>query len=156
MAHRLRPVEIDFVETAPVRLVFAREIAAAPETVFRSLAEDVSGWSEWFPGVASVRPAEGGREVRLRGGGRFEESVIVAKAPEVYAYRIDVTNMPGARAWVEEWRLAPAGTGTRVQMTFALDGTAPFRLLWPLARPGVGRAFHGAVTKLDRRLAVAG
>ncbi|MGW3203931.1 SRPBCC family protein [Streptomyces sp. NPDC001135] len=152
MAHRLRPVGTDFVETAPVRLVFAREIAADPEKVFRSLAEDPAGWSEWFPGVASVRPAGAGRQVRLRGGGRFEESVVAAKAPELYAYRVDVTNMPGARAWVEEWRLVPAGTGTRVRMTFALDGTAAFRLLWTLARPGVGRAFRGAVAKLERRL----
>ncbi|MFF7353826.1 MULTISPECIES: SRPBCC family protein [Streptomyces] len=152
MAHRLRPVGVDFVETAPVRLVFAREIAAAPERVFRSLAEDLAGWSEWFPGVSSVRPAGSGREVRLRGGGRFEESVIVAAAPDLYAYRVDVTNLPGARAWIEEWRLVPAGTGTRVQMTFALDGTAVFRLLWTLARPGVGRAFRDAVARLDRRL----
>lgn len=156
MAHRLRPVGIGFTETAPVRLVFAREIAAAPDTVFRALAEDVSGWPRWFPAVASARPTEGGREVRLRGGARFEESVLVAKAPEVYAYRVDVTNVPGARAWVEEWRLVPAGGGTRVRMAFALDGTAPFRSLWALARPGVGRAFRDAMARLDRRLAAAG
>ncbi|MEU1406013.1 SRPBCC family protein [Streptomyces sp. NPDC005728] len=151
MAHRLRPVEIDFVETAPVRLVFIRDIAAAPDAVFRALAEDVSGWPEWFSAVSSVRPTEGGREVRLRGGTRFEESVLVAKAPELYAYRVDVTNTPGARAWIEEWRLTPAGTGSRIRMTFALDGTAAFRLVCRLARPGVGRAFRQAVARLDRR-----
>ncbi|MDX2590874.1 MULTISPECIES: SRPBCC family protein [Streptomyces] len=153
MAHRLRPEGLDFVGTAPARLVFTREIAAAPEAVFRALAEDVPGWPEWFSAVSSARPTEGGREVRLRGGTRFLESVLVAKAPEVYAYRVDVTNTPGARAWIEEWRLAPAGTGTRVRMTFALDGTAAFRLVCRLVRPGVGRAFRDAVTALDRRLA---
>lgn len=153
MAHRLRPEGPDFVGTAPVRLVFTREIAAAPEAVFRALAQDVAGWPEWFSAVSSARPTEGGREVRLRGGTRFQESVLVARAPEVYAYRVDVTNTPGARAWIEEWRLAPAGTGTRVRMTFALDGTAAFRLVCRLVRPGVGRAFRDAVTALDRRLA---
>ncbi|MFF4839510.1 SRPBCC family protein [Streptomyces collinus] len=153
MAHRLRPEGLDFVGTAPARLVFTREIAATPEAVFRALAEDVPGWPEWFSAVSSARPTEGGREVRLRGGTRFLESVLVAKAPEVYAYRVDVTNTPGARAWIEEWRLAPAGTGTRVRMTFALDGTAAFRLVCRLVRPGVGRAFRDAVTALDRRLA---
>ena len=126
MAHRLRPVEVDFVETAPVRFMFARDVTAAPDAVFRALAEDVSI--------------------------RFEESVLVAKAPEVYTYRVDVTDTPGARAWIEEWRLAPAGTGTRVRMTFALDGTAAFRLVCRLARPRVGRAVRDAVTALDRRL----
>ncbi|MER6470785.1 SRPBCC family protein [Streptomyces collinus] len=153
MAHRLRPEGLDFVGTAPVRHVFTREIAAAPEAVFHALAEDVPGWPAWFSAVSSARPTASGREVRLRGGTRFLESVLVAKAPEVYAYRVDVTNTPGARAWIEEWRLAPAGTGTRVRMTFALDGTAAFRLVCRLVRPGVGRAFRDAVKALDRRLA---
>ncbi|MFF8864133.1 SRPBCC family protein [Streptomyces sp. NPDC015139] len=152
MAQRLRPVGPEFVETAPVRLVFTRDMAAAPGAVHRALAEDLAGWPEWFSAVSSVRPTEGGREVRLRGGTRFEETILAAKAPELYAYRVDVTNTPGAHAWVEEWRLAPAGTGTRVRMTFALDGTAAFRLVCRLIRPGVGHAFRTAVTALDRRL----
>lgn len=155
MAHRLRPVGVDFVETAPVRLVFAREITAPPEAVFHALAENVAGWSEWFSAVTSARPTEDGtgREVRLLGGTRFEESVLVAKSPETYAYRVDATNAPGARALVEEWRLTPDATGgTRVQWTFAADGNAVFRGVVRLARPGLGRAFKGAVAALDRRL----
>ncbi|MFJ3809144.1 SRPBCC family protein [Streptomyces sp. NPDC090073] len=152
MAQRLRPVGPEFVETAPVRLVFTRDMAAAPGAVFQALAEDLEGWPAWFSAVSSARPTEGGREVRLRGGTRFEETILAAKAPELYAYRVDVTNTPGARAWVEEWRLTSAGTGTRVRMTFALDGTAAFRLVCRLIRPGVGRAFRTAVTALDRRL----
>lgn len=154
MAHRLRPVGIDFVETAPVRLVFAREVAASPEAVFRALAEDVAGWSEWFSAVALARPTGdgAGREIRLRGGTRFDETVLVAKSPETYAYRVDVTNAPGIRALVEEWRLTPAGGGTRVQWTFAADGAVAFRVVLRLARPGLGRAFRDAVTALDRRL----
>ncbi|MER6531354.1 SRPBCC family protein [Streptomyces sp. NPDC001508] len=152
MAHPLRPVGIDFVATAPVRLVFTREMAAAPDVVFRALAEDVSGWPQWFSAVTAARATGGGREIRLRGGTRFQESVMAARAPQVYAYRVDVTNTPGARAWIEEWRLAPAGTGTLVRMTFALDGTGLFRTAARLARPGVGRAFRDAVTALDHRL----
>ncbi|MEJ1199894.1 MULTISPECIES: SRPBCC family protein [unclassified Streptomyces] len=154
MARRLRPVGLDFVETAPVRLVFAREISAAPDVVFRALAEDVPGWTAWFSAVTFARPigAGAGREIRLKGGTRFVETVLAAEPPEVYAYRVDVTNAPGARAMVEEWRLAPAGTGTRVRWTFAADGTAPFRFVLNRARPGLGRAFRDAVTSLDRRL----
>jgi uncharacterized protein YndB with AHSA1/START domain len=155
MARRLRPVGIEFVETAPVRLVFAREISAPVEAVFHALAEDVPGWTEWFAAVTLARPlADGaGREIRLKGGTRFQETILAAEEPEVYAYRVDVTNAPGARALAEEWRLAPAGTGTRVRWTFAADGTVPFRLVLPLARAGLGRAFRDAVTSLDRRLA---
>lgn len=71
----------------------------------------------------------------------------------MYAYRVDATNAPGARALVEEWRLTPAGKGTRVQWTFATDGAVPFRLALRLGRAGLGRAFRDAVMALDRRLA---
>lgn len=154
MVQQLRPVGLEFVETAPVRLVFARDVSASPEAVFRTLAEDVPGWSEWFRAVAVARPTDGGagREVRLKGGTRFQETVLAAKEAEVYAYRADATNAPGLRALVEEWRLTPAGTGTRVQWTFAADGTAPLRIVLKLARAGLGRAFRDAVTALDRRL----
>ncbi|MFF4353460.1 SRPBCC family protein [Streptomyces sp. NPDC001530] len=155
MARRLRPVGPEFVETAPLRLVFAREVAASPEAVFHALAEDVPGWSEWFSAVTLARPTQdgAGREVRLLGGTRFEETVLASRAPELYAYRVDVTNAPGARALVEEWRLTPDGTGTRVQWTFAADGTALFRGTLKVGRAGMGRAFRHAVSALDRRLA---
>ncbi|MFJ9535712.1 SRPBCC family protein [Streptomyces sp. NPDC101225] len=155
MARRLRPVGLDFVETAPVRLVFAREIEAAPEAVFRALADDVPGWAEWFAAVTLARPLDGGarREVRLKGGTRFEETVLAAKEAELYAYRVDVTNAPGMRALAEEWRLAPAGTGTRVRWTFAADGSAPMRLVLRAARAGLGRSFRDATAALDRRIA---
>ncbi|MEV0634618.1 SRPBCC family protein [Streptomyces sp. NPDC050619] len=155
MARQLRPVGIDFVGSAPVRLVFAREISAAPEAVFHALAEDVPGWSEWFAAVTLARPIDDGarREVRLKGGTRFLETVLAAKEAEVYAYRADVTNAPGLRALVEEWRLTPAGTGTRVQWTFAADGTPPFRLVLKSARAGLGHAFRDAAGALERRLA---
>ncbi|MFE1046115.1 SRPBCC family protein [Streptomyces olivaceus] len=157
MARRLRPVGLDFVETAPVRLVFARELAAAPDAVFRALAEDVPGWTAWFSAVTSARPiGDGaGREIRLRGGTRFVETVLAAERPEVYAYRVDATNAPGARALLEEWRLTPTATGTRLRWTLAADGTAPFRFVLDRARPGFGRTFRTSVTSLDRRLAHA-
>lgn len=154
MAHRLRPVGTGFVASAPVRPVFERDLSAAPDPVFRALAEDVPGWTAWFGAVTLARPTDGGagREIRLRGGLRFRETVLVAEPAEVYAYRVDVTNAPGARALVEEWRLAPSGTGTRVRWTFAADGTAPFRAALKAARPGLARAFRDAMTALDRRL----
>ncbi|WAZ19691.1 SRPBCC family protein [Streptomyces cinnabarinus] len=156
MLRRLRHEGLDFVETAPVRLVFTRELSAPPDAVFHALAEDVPGWTRWFAAVTRAEPVEEpwpGRRIHLRGGVRFEESVLVAERPEVYAYRVDATNAPGPRALVEEWRLAPAGTGTRVRWTFAADGPAPFRMLLRAARPGLGRSFRDAVTSLDRLLA---
>ncbi|MFR9792856.1 hypothetical protein ACL07V_30035 [Streptomyces sp. MB22_4] len=73
MAQRLRPVGPDFLERAPVRLVFGRDIAASPDKVFQALAEDVADMPRWFAAVASARAGRGGREIRLHGGIRFEE-----------------------------------------------------------------------------------
>ncbi|MFE4335444.1 SRPBCC family protein [Streptomyces sp. NPDC056831] len=155
MKRRLRSVDLDFIESAPVRLVFAAEVSAPPEVVYRALADDVAGWPSWFTSVTAARPTEAGagREVRLRGGTVLRETIIATAPGERYVYRVDESNAPGPRALLEEWRLTPAGTGTQVQWTFAADGSAPFRFALRLGRSGMGRAFRNAVRNLDRRLA---
>ncbi|MEU9623974.1 MULTISPECIES: SRPBCC family protein [unclassified Streptomyces] len=158
MARRLRSVDLDFIESAPLRLVFAAEVSAPPEVVYRALADDVAGWPSWFTSVTAARPTEdgAGREVRLRGGTVLRESILAAKPCERYTYRVDESSTPGPKALLEEWRLTPAGAGTRVQWTFAADGSATFRFALRLGRPGMGRAFRDAVRNLDRRLAGSG
>ncbi|MEJ8645619.1 SRPBCC family protein [Streptomyces sp. MS1.HAVA.3] len=154
MARRLRPVGLDFIDDAPVRLVFATETTAPPEAVYQALAEEVEGWPRWFRAVTLARPTHGGagREVRLMGGVRFQETIMAADPEQRYAYRVDTTNAPGVRALLEEWRLTPAGSGTHVRWTFAADGSAPFRLGLTAARPGLGHSFRTAVRTLDGRL----
>ncbi|MER5728780.1 SRPBCC family protein [Streptomyces sp. NPDC002138] len=157
MARRLRPVGLDFIETAPVRLVYTAEASASPESVYRALAEEVTGWPSWFRAVSLARPTLGGagREIKLVGGVRFQETIMAADAERRYAYRVDQTNAPGVRALLEEWLLSPSGSGTRVQWTFAADGSTPFRLGLTAARPGLGHSFRTAVRTLDARLAAA-
>ncbi|MDJ0381205.1 SRPBCC family protein [Streptomyces sp. G-G2] len=158
MARRLRPVGLDFTETAPVRMVFTAEAKASPESVYRALAEDVTGWPSWFRAVSLARPTHGGagREIKLLGGVRFQETIMAADAEHRYAYRVDETNAPGVRALLEEWLLTASGAGTRVRWTFAADGSAPFRLGLTAARPGLGHSFRTAVRTLDSRLSRAG
>lgn len=155
MARRLRPVELDFVESAPLRLVFSAEVTASPRAVYRALAEDVASWPCWFTAVTAARPADGGasREVRLKGGTFFAEKIMATEPGARYAYRVEETNAPGLRALLEEWRMTPTTTGTRVQWTFAADGPAPLRIALRLGRAGLGSSFRGAVRNLDRRLA---
>ncbi|MFG2227331.1 SRPBCC family protein [Streptomyces sp. NPDC048644] len=155
MTHQLRPVDLDFAESAPLRLVFTAEVAAPPDAVYTVLADDVEGWSGWFTGVARSAPTDGGRgrDIRLTGGTRFAETVLAAEPDARYAYRVDRTNAPGLRALLEDWRLTPAGRGTRVRWLFAADGPAPLRFALLLARPGLGRAFRTSARALDRRSA---
>ncbi|MEW2414386.1 SRPBCC family protein [Streptomyces sp. NPDC046866] len=157
MARSLRPVGLDFTGSAPLRPTFTARTAAPPQAVYRALAEEVEGWPHWFGAVTLARPVRGGagREVRLRGGAWFRETVVAADPEQRYAYRVDETNVPGMRALLEEWRLAPAaqGHGTEVRWTFAADGSASFRLALAGARPGLGHSFRTAVRALDARLA---
>ncbi|PCG81368.1 MxaD family protein, partial [Streptomyces sp. WZ.A104] len=48
MARRLRTVGMEFVDSAPMRLVFAAEVSAPADVVYRALAEDVASWPSWF------------------------------------------------------------------------------------------------------------
>ncbi|MEW1660879.1 SRPBCC family protein [Streptomyces sp. NPDC093707] len=155
MHRRLRPVELDFAVAAPLRLVFAAEIAAPPEVVYAALADDTPGWAEWFTGVCGSTPTHDGRgrEIRLTGGTRSTETVLATEPGARYAYRVDTTDLPALHALLEDWRLTPAGSGTRVRWTVAMDGPAAFRWLMPMARPGLRHAFGGSMRALDRRLA---
>ncbi|MET9420529.1 SRPBCC family protein [Streptomyces sp. NPDC006540] len=154
MARQLRPVELEFAKSAPLRLVFSAHLTASPQALYAALADDVAGWPEWFTAVTAARPVDdgAGREIRLKGGTVFTETVLAREPDTRYAYRVDQTNAPGLRALLEEWRITPTPAGSRVQWTFAADGPAPLWVVLRLGRPGLGRAFKDAVRNLDRRL----
>ncbi|MFG3255196.1 SRPBCC family protein [Streptomyces sp. NPDC048172] len=155
MARQLRPVELDFADTAPLRLSFTGDVGATRESVYEALAGELEAWPRWFTAVTEVRPTDGGRGrlVRLRGGVFFRETIMAAQPVERYAYRVDETNAPGVRALLEDWTLAvsPSG-GTRLRWTMALDGGQGLRAAARLGRPGMGRSFRQAVRNLDARL----
>ncbi|MEU6176004.1 SRPBCC family protein [Streptantibioticus parmotrematis] len=153
MVRRLRPVELDFIASAPVRHHYAAGLAAPAADVFHALAKDTAGWPDWFGAVASARPVEAGRQVALVGGIRFTETVLARDPDERYAYRVDTVNVPGLTAMAEEWLLTalPSG-GTRLRWTFAADGPAAVRVLLHAGRAAMGRSFHQAARALDARL----
>ncbi|QDY75478.1 SRPBCC family protein [Streptomyces qinzhouensis] len=156
MVRRLRPVGLDFLRSAPVRPAFTAALSASPRAVYRALAEDVPGWVRWFGAVTEAVPVRdgAGRDVRLRIGVRFEETILAADAFTRYAYRVDVTNAPGITALAEEWWIeAVAGGGSRVRWTFAVDGPPAALAVTRAARPGLHRSFRGAMRALDRTLA---
>ncbi|WP_424215120.1 SRPBCC family protein [Streptomyces sp. BI20] len=159
-ARVLRAEPVEFTTRAPVRLVFTARAAAPPAAVYEALARDVAGWPGWFSALREARATDGGagREVVLRGGVWFAETVLAAEPERRYAYRVDTTNVPGLSALVEEWRLLPnpRAAGSLVRWTFAADGPPALRRGLLLARPGLGLSFRGAVRALDRRLAAGG
>ena len=92
--HPLRPVELDFLDTAIVRFEFECELDAAPEAVFAAISADPSTWS-WFPGLADAAyespPPHGigtGRAVVMNGV-TYRETMLAWDEPTRWAYRVD-------------------------------------------------------------------
>ena len=165
MVKRLRPAATDFLANAPTRLVFTSRLHSRREAVFRELTDDASTMPLWFREVRSAAytgaPPYGvgaGRAVTLRLGGHFVETVIVWQQPSRFVYRVEQTTLPGVRAWMEEWLLAPAadGSGTVLRFTIAMDAAPVLRAAVRLSRPGVARAVRRAVADLDTRCAGVG
>ena len=154
-----RPVDLAFLESAPVRLSFAATLKAAPERVFDAVARDVAALPRWYGAVAEAgyKGAEpygigAKRRVKLIGGVAFHEEVIAWDAPDRYAYRMERTNVPGIRAMAERWTVLETSAGTRLVWTIALDAAAPAAALARSMAPGMGLATRRAVARLDRRL----
>ncbi|MFD4867832.1 SRPBCC family protein [Streptomyces sp. NPDC058412] len=163
MVWHLRPETLEFLDRAPLRLSFAAQLEAPPDAVFRELAERPGNWPRWFPGFASAAyvgdPPYGAgttRRLRLVGGVRARETVLVWDPARCFAYRVEEAGVPGVRAMMEEWRLAPSPYGgTMLHWTIALDVRQPLRAVWRAASPLLDRAFRRAAHRLDVRIASA-
>jgi uncharacterized protein YndB with AHSA1/START domain len=153
--HRLRPVGLDFLDTAPVRMAFSVVLVAPPQALYHALAEETRNWPTWFAAVKDAHPrGDDGRVITLSGGLRFEETVLVAEAPRRYVYRADTLNRAGLRALVEQWRVEPVGGGSMVQWTVAAGPTPAAAVFLRLSRPALRAAFRRAAHKLDLLCAV--
>jgi hypothetical protein len=51
--HRLEPVGLDFLTTAPVRFDYLAPLPAPTAAVFAAISADPSTWT-WFPGLADA------------------------------------------------------------------------------------------------------
>jgi hypothetical protein len=159
MAYQMRRESVDFLQTAPVILRYTTDVAAAQTAVFAELSGDPANWRHWFPGVrdgAYDSPPPHGvgslRRVRVRGAGTYRETIVAWEEPRAWGWRVDATTLPLATALLEHWALEPAGNGTRITWTFAVDPKPWFRLGLS-AMPGVmERVFRTAMRNLERRL----
>jgi hypothetical protein len=170
----LEPVDLDFLDQAPVRMVFTAEVPAPRAEVFAKVSGDPSGWS-WFPGLKAGSyegPEPWGVGARrwvtignLGVATTYRETILAWDEPVRWTYRVDESdNAIGLRqadALVEDWtfRDAPwcaAGVGgaTIVDWTFAIRPSAVFRLALPVAPFVMGRLFRRAMRQLGEELQV--
>lgn len=160
MWFELRRESLAFCNVAPVRHVNEAELAAAPAEVFAAIA-DPSGWKRWFPGVreasyASPPPFGAGTIRRAHvGATHWVEEMIAWEPPVLWAYTVTHATVPFAWAQVESFELEPAGAGTRVRWTIALEPRLLARLGAPFAPRTIRGLFHRAMRNLDLEIAPA-
>jgi hypothetical protein len=155
-----RPVDLDFLNAAPLRLTFAHTLRAKPPAVFDAIAHDIATLPRWYGAVAKAeyggaQPFGVGtkRRVKLVGGVAFHERILAWDTPDRYAYAIERTTVPGIRAMAESWSVLETPAGTRVVWTMALDAALPAAAALRASAPGVGLATRRALGRLDRLLA---
>lgn len=159
MPFALREEEPAFLTTAPTILSYTTDIAVPRAEVFAAVSGDPASWRHWFPGFRDggydSPPPHGvgaARWVRVAGAGTYRETIIVWEEPRQWAWRVDSTTLPIARALVEDWSLDDAGSATTVTWTFAVDALPWFGLGLRVAPGTMNRLFLRAMRNLERRL----
>lgn len=156
----LRPVGLDFLDHAPLRVDVEVETVLSRERVWSAFV-DPTTWPSWFPDV--IEADYPGQEApygvgTLRtanvSGALFEETILAWDEPDRWTYRIDRCTANLASAQVESTELSdlPQG-GTRVHWILASDPSESFAAAKD-ALPGIltrrlGRALRNLEEHLD-------
>jgi hypothetical protein len=152
----LRPVDLDFVRTAPRRWAFETIVPAERERVFAALSGDPAAWKDWFPGISSGAyegtPGVGAARVVTVRGMSFFETVLAWDEPSRWTFRVDRSNVPIAKALVEDWTFEQLTNGTRTRWTFCYEPTVLTTIIGPLQKLTMKRLFVRAMRNLGERL----
>ena len=149
-------VDLDYLDTAPIRLSASVKVDRPPSEVFAAFAHDSANWAEFFPGFDKTgrfhTPAPhgvGSRYTKRFIGIKVDESVLVWDEGARLAFRVDSATAPAFRAWVEQYRFEPDGHGGTL-LHAAIGGNA--RLPFKLAAPVLPRVFPRVMTRVGHNL----
>ena len=156
----MRPVELDFLASAPRRWVLDARLRAPRSAVWEAFV-DPSTWPRWFPGVTEASypdgpaagPGVGTRRVSTVSGQRYEETMLAWDEGARFAYRIDRATSPLARAQLECTDFEDDGAGTRLRWTLAAEPRLLMRVASPFLPGTLHRLFQRATQNLDAWLA---
>jgi hypothetical protein len=160
MAHRLRTVDLDFLNTAPHRFVFEAAVPASRGAVFGAISADPSTWT-WWPGhdegrYESPEPHGVGSRRHMRmGDSWYSETILAWDEPSRWAYRVDESADALLNALVEEWVVEGDDHRSTVRWTFAVDPGPDFEAGISGVKTMIGDMFDEAMANLGARLAGA-
>jgi carbon monoxide dehydrogenase subunit G len=153
----MKPQDLSFADTAPLRAEAIYDSPAPPAAVFAVLA-DHRNWPKWFGAVLTkVEPTsvpEHGvgatRTVWLLGLITVEERFLAWEEPHVFAFTGVGGRPPGFTKLVERVTIEPQGTGSKIVYRMAADLPAPLRPIGKLLMRGVRRSLRSGLEGLSR------
>ncbi len=153
----MAPVDLDYLDRAPMRVQLSATVAAPPATVFAAFA-DPADWTRWWPMMhrAAWTKGQGGvgseRQVALRLFGKFEERFIAWEPGARFAFTMIGSTSPMATQMAEDYRLTAVDGGTRIDWTMAATPTGLGRAMRPALTRVLGRMGRQAFRRLGRHL----
>jgi uncharacterized protein YndB with AHSA1/START domain len=156
----LQPREIEYAESAPVRIEGSATLDATPAEVWEVLL-DYEAWPRWFRGLHTCRatsvPATGVGSTRTvtlaKGRAVVEERFIAWEDERLWAFTATAMTPAPFRSLVERVTLDGGDAGrTTVVYRMALAPKPVLRPVVPLLRAGVGRSLSAALVELGREV----
>jgi len=155
MWFELQPVELDFLDFAPLKWVVEARLNA-PRTAVWNAFVDPGTWRHWFPDVLEASypgstPPHGVGTRRFSHVGRqyYEETMLAWDEGTRWAYRIDRTTLPLSKAHVECTDFEDDGAGTLLRWTLAAKPRLMLRLSSPFMEAMLQRLLARAARNLD-------
>ena len=141
-------VDDTWIDSAPVRLVNAVDIAAEPAQIWTAL-EDADAWPRWATVITDVEwtsPQPFGvgttRTVTMRGGMVGDEEFISWEPYRRMGFRFNEASMDGVRAFAERYTLDARPDGhTRVEWVMAMAPKGVSKAIVPITRVPMQMAF---------------
>lgn len=120
-------VDLDHLDTAPVRHTASEEVAASPDEIFAVLL-DATSWTRWVWAITGVEwtspfPLEPGstRTVHMRGGLVAHERFLAFEHGRRMAFRFEEVNKGSITAFAEDYQVTDLGGGrSRVDWVMAM------------------------------------
>lgn len=155
--HACARVGLDFLDSAPYRIVSTVDLAITPAQLFEVLADENS-WPRWATVITKVTwtspPPRGvgtTRTVTMRGGIAGNEEFLAWDPFERMAFRFNEVSTSSMAAFAEDYRVVPTSRGCHLTWIMALQpANLAGRIGLSLGAPVMNRLFQRFLHNLRR------
>ena len=153
------PVGLDFIEQAGLVITVDVTVKASPAQVWQVLNE-TERWPEWFDGMKECRVTSESwdglgstRSVKV-GPMRVDEKMVAWESDVQWGFHATQLNMVGyiAKRMLEVVDIEPAGTGSKLTYTGAIDLVPWLRPVGGLLKKQLAKAWQKSLPNIDNQI----